>query len=148
MIQCGSQLEIAMPQAHAMAAESRCPYHAGSAPTGPVIDDRKTAAMAGGSEARVKKLASGGVRIESFGLTRKVLRSGGTQQAGFMAELVMRATKKGSTPVLFQEGDVHQKQRTATARFFAPRVVTTRYRELMDRLSGGLMDKLRGTGKA
>src|ERR1700744_2517063 len=138
-----------MSQAEAIAAESKCPYHTAMAANDSAIDERKSAFMAANSEARVKKLANGGIRIESFGLTRKILRSGGMQQAGFMAELVLAATgKKGSTPVLFQEGEVHQKQRTNTARFFAPRVVTTRYRELMDRLSEGLMEKLRRDGKA
>jgi hypothetical protein len=139
-------VEIAMSQAQAVGAESGCPYHARIA--GAQIDERKSAAMAAGSEARVRKLANGGIKVESFALTRKILRSGGTRQAGFMAELVTRATAKGSTPVLFQEGEVHQKQRTATARFFAPRIVTTRYRDLMDRLSEGLMERLRRDGKA
>jgi cytochrome P450 len=138
-----------MSQAEAVAAESKCPFHAGMAAGDSMIDERKTALMADTSEARVKKLANGGIKIESFGLTRKILRSGGMQQAGFMAELVLAATgKKGSTPVLFKEGEDHQKQRTNTARFFAPRVVTTRYRDLMDRLSEGLMEKLRRNRKA
>jgi cytochrome P450 len=143
-----------MSQTQAAAAESKCPYqmglgHAGLAANDSAGDERKTAVLANTSDARVKKLANGGIKVESFGLTRKILRSGGMQQAGFMAELVLRATgNKGSTPVLFQEGEIHQKQRTATARFFAPRVVTTRYRDLMDRLSEGLMDKLRRNGKA
>src|SRR5215475_7472047 len=108
-----------MTQVQATAAESKCPYHTGMAANDSVIDERKTAVMADTSDARIKKLANGGIKIESFGLTRKILRSGGMQQAGFMAELVLRASgKKGSTPVLFQEGDVHQKQRTNTARFF------------------------------
>ena len=137
-----------MSQAQAISAESKCPYHAGLAANDSERDERKSAAMANASDARAKKLANGGIKIESFGLTRKILRSGGTRQAGFMADLVSRATAKGSTPVLFQEGEVHQKQRTATARFFAPRVVTTRYRELMDRLSEGLMARLHKEGKA
>jgi len=139
-----------MSQAEAISAESKCPYHTGMAANDPGIDERKTAVMADTSEARVKKLAANnGIKIESFGLTRKILRSGGMQQAGFMAELVLAATgKKGSTPVLFKEGEDHQKQRTNTARFFAPRVVTTRYRELMDRLAEGQMEKLRRNGKA
>jgi cytochrome P450 len=140
--------EIVMSQAPAIAAESKCPYHAGLAANDSVIDERKSALMANSSDARAKKLANGGIRVESFALIRKILRSGGTRQAGFMAELVTRATRKGSTPVLFQEGEVHQKQRTATARFFAPRVVTTRYRDLMNRLSEGLMERLRNKGKA
>jgi hypothetical protein len=141
--------EIVMNQAPAITAGGKCPYHTGSAANASGTDERKSALMANSSDARVKKLANGGMRVESFALTRKILRSGGTRQAGFMAELVQRATgKKGSTPVLFQEGEVHQKQRTATARFFAPRVVTTRYRDLMNRLSEGLMERLRSNGKA
>jgi hypothetical protein len=140
---------VAMSQADAITAEGKCPYHTGMAAGDSMIDERKTAFMADTSEARIKKLAKGGIKVESFGLTRKILRSGGMQQAGFMAELVLAATgKKGSTPVLFQEGEVHQKQRTNTARFFAPRVVTTRYRELMDRLAEGQMEKLRRNRKA
>jgi cytochrome P450 len=139
-------VEIAMSQAQAAGAERGCPYHAEIAAV--ETDERKSAAMAANSDARVRKLANGGIKVNSFALTRKILRGGGTQQAGFMAELVMRATAKGSTPVLFQEGEVHQKQRTATARFFAPRIVTTRYRDLMDRLSEGLIERLRAKGRA
>jgi cytochrome P450 len=142
-------VEIAMSQTEAITAESKCPYRAGLATNDLGTDERKTAMLADTSDARIQKLANGGIKVESFGLTRKILRSGGMQQAGFMAELVLAATaKKGSTPVLFKEGDEHLKQRTATARFFAPRIVTTRYRDLMDRLSEGLMEKLRRNGKA
>jgi len=117
-----------MSQAEAISTEGKCPYHTGMAANDSLIDERKTAFLADTSEARAKKLtAKGGIKIESFGLTRKILRSGGMQQAGFMAELVLAATaKKGSTPVLFKEGEDHLKQRTNTARFFAPRIVTTR----------------------
>jgi len=130
-----------MSQAHAVRTAQTCPYQYGT-------DERKSAAAAAASDARAKKLANGGIKVESFALTRKILRSGGTRQAGFMADLVMRASAKGSTPVLFQEGEVHQKQRTATARFFAPRVVTSRYRELMNDLSDRLMADLRAKGTA
>jgi cytochrome P450 len=127
--------------AYAISPTGACPYHADT-------DDRKSAAAAAASEERVRRLANGGVKIESFALTRKILRSGATRQAGFLADLVMKASAKGSTPVLFQEGEVHQKQRAATARFFAPRVVTSRYREMMNRLSDGLMARLQKKGSA
>jgi cytochrome P450 len=130
-----------MSQSQAITADAVCPYQPG-------IDERKSAAAAAGSDARARKLADGGIRVESFALTRKILRSGGTRQAGFMAELVNKASARGSQPVLFQEGEVHQKQRIATARFFAPRVVTSRYRDLMNTLSDRLMDKLKTQGKA
>jgi len=81
-----------MSQAQAISAESKCPYHAGLAANDSERDERKSAAMANASDARAKKLANGGIKIESFGLTRKILRSGGTRQAGFMADLVSRAS--------------------------------------------------------
>jgi cytochrome P450 len=130
-----------MSQAHAIDPSGSCPYDTR-------IDERKSAEAAAASDARAKKLANGGIKVENFTLTRKILRSGGTRQAGFMADLVTRASAEGSTPVLFQEGDVHQKQRTATARFFAPRVVTSRYRDTMNRLSDGLTQRLVKKGSA
>ncbi len=69
-----------------------------------------------------------------------MLRSGAVRQAGFKAELLERFNMR--RPVLFQEGEAHQQQRSATARFFAPRVVTTRYRALMSRLSDQLVARL------
>jgi cytochrome P450 len=130
-----------MSQSHAIDVKPACPYHAD-------FDERKSASLAAGSDARAKRLANGGIKVESFTLTRKILRSGGTRQAGFMAELVQRASAKGSTPVLFQEGEVHQKQRAATARFFAPRVVTSRYRDIMNTLSDRLMTDLQKKDRA
>ena len=134
-----------MSQAQAIDVKATCPFPHGAGANG--VDERKSAAMAAASPARAKKLANGGITIESFTLARKILRSGGTKQAGFMAELVGRATQKGAQPVLFQEGEVHQKQRTATARFFAPRIVTTRYRDLMNDLADRLIGKLQKKGR-
>jgi cytochrome P450 len=130
-----------MSQAQALDGTATCPYQAGT-------DERKSAAAAAASPARAKKLENGGITVVSFTLARKILRSGGTKQAGFMAELVDRATSKGAQPVLFQEGEVHQKQRTATARFFAPRIVTTQYRDLMNQLSDRLVARLLKKGRA
>jgi cytochrome P450 len=130
-----------MSQTQTVEAEKRCPHHAG-------IDERKSAAAALADESRTKKLANGGLKVESFALTRKILRSGGTQQAGFMADLVIAATAKGNTPVLYQQGEVHMKQRTASARFFAPRIVETRYRGLMNEISDGLIERLKTKGRA
>jgi hypothetical protein len=59
------------------------------------------------------------------------LRSNGVRQAGFRAELLERFANPASVPVLYQEGELHHKQRSATARFFVPRVVTTQYRALI-----------------
>jgi cytochrome P450 len=87
------------------------------------------------------------IRIENFDAARDVLRSGDVRQAGFRAELIERFAGGAHAPVLFQEGEAHQRQRSATARFFAPRVVTTRYRDLMERTSDELIERFRSAGR-
>jgi cytochrome P450 len=77
-----------------------------------------------------------------------VLRSSDVRQAGFNAELVERYFGRTHAPVLYQDGESHQKQRSATARFFAPRVVATRYRELIERTSRELLARFRSAGRA
>jgi cytochrome P450 len=88
------------------------------------------------------------LRIESFQAARDLLRSGGVRQAGFKAELLERFAGQAHAPVLFQEGEQHQRQRSATSRFFAPRVVTTRYRDLMEQVSEKLVERFRVAGRA
>jgi cytochrome P450 len=70
------------------------------------------------------------------------------RQVGFRAELLERFTGRAHAPVLFQDGEAHQKQRSATARFFALKVVSTRYRELMQALSDRLVERFRSAGRA
>jgi cytochrome P450 len=65
-----------------------------------------------------------------------------------MAELANRFAKRGRAPVLFQEGEAHRKQRSATSRFFAPKVVATRYSQLMVEQCKRLVNDLRSTGRA
>src|SRR4051812_44009284 len=91
---------------------------------------------------------SAAIRIDSFAGAREVLRSGDVRQAGFNAELVHRFIGPRNAPVLYQDGEPHQRQRSATARFFAPRVVATRYRTLMDATSRDLVERFRRAGRA
>jgi cytochrome P450 len=88
------------------------------------------------------------IRIEGFAAAREVLRSNDTRQAGFNAELVYRFIGRRHAPVLYQDGEPHQRQRSATARFFAPRVVATRYRELMEAMSRDVVERFRAAGRA
>ena len=115
-------------------------------PRGRPDDERKSdgAAQAGLADHSAQPLFC----IEDFDLARQLLRSGGTRQAGFRAELLERFTGRAHAPVLFQDGEAHQNQRSATARFFAPKVVTTRYRELMHGLSERLVERFRIAGQA
>jgi hypothetical protein len=109
------------------------------------FDDRKSARSVGiGVHDGVKDMLC----IQEFGSARQVLRIGGMRQAGFRAELLERFAGRKHAPVLFQDGEAHQKQRSATARFFAPKVVSARYRKLMEELSERLVERFRSTGRA
>ena len=109
--------------------------------TGP--DHRKSARLA-----REGGTIDPDVRTQTFGRSRAVLRSAHTRQDGFLAEQVGRIGKPMRQPILYLEGEAHRVQRSATARFFTPRVVTTRYRDLMIRLSDGLVDGFRKRKRA
>lgn len=113
-------------------------------------DDRKTAQVAGEVQ-RCHAMAhrpDGTVEIGSFAVGRQLLRSNATRQAGFRAEEMMRFSTAGIVPILYQEGEPHHRQRAATARFFAPKVVTTRYRDLTTGLAERLIGEFaaRGSG--
>jgi cytochrome P450 len=126
---------------HGSEISAQCPYQ-------PERDDRKStmAALAAGAATQAQ---TGQVfKIETFDLARQVLRSGSVRQAGFRAELLARFSDPANVPVLYQEGEAHHKQRSATARFFAPKVVTTQYRALIDTLSKTLVERFRKTGHA
>lgn len=119
-------------------------------PGTPLADDRKTAAVAGELHRcpALNRRADGTVEIGSFAVARQLLRSNATRQAGFRAEDMMRFSTAGIVPILYQEGEPHHRQRAATARFFAPKVVNTRYRELTITLAERLIAQFRAQGSA
>jgi cytochrome P450 len=82
-----------------------------------------------------------------FESARRVLRDPQARQAGFMADTVMERFALMRPPILFLSGEAHRRQRTATGRFFAPKAVTTRYRDLMVRHSDRLIARFAHTGK-
>ncbi|RMB60054.1 cytochrome P450 [Tessaracoccus antarcticus] len=68
--------------------------------------------------------------VRDAAMVREVLRSkDGTTQAGFTSESV--STSRLRQPILFADGEEHRTQRSRIARFFAPRVVSDRYRDMM-----------------
>jgi cytochrome P450 len=111
-------------------------------------DDRKSFSSDANGLAPIERVSKDSIRIRSIDLARQILRGEGLRQAGFMAELASRLTKGAHAPVLFQEGETHRKLRSATARFFAPKVVATRYRQLMVEQSERLVNGLRANGQA
>ncbi|MDO5500014.1 MAG: cytochrome P450 [Propionibacteriaceae bacterium] len=88
----------------------------------------------------------GGVwHIRSLPTARAILRErGATTQAGFNAEMVHDSPIR--MPMLYADGDAHRDQRTKVARYFAPRTVTTRYREFIARKADELVDAMASQG--
>jgi cytochrome P450 len=112
-------------------------------------DDRKTSFHNGAyGQPAFERISSKEIRIRGIDLARQILRGNGLRQAGFMADLANRFTSSSRAPVLFQEGEAHRKQRSATARFFAPKVVAMRYRQLMAEQSARIMRDFRSIGRA
>src|SRR5690606_11965097 len=83
------------------------------------IDDRKSARFVGGGAGAVEAA----IPVAGYAAVRQALRATGSRQAGFRAELVMRTGNPVRPPILFLTGEAHRRQRAATARFFAPKVV-------------------------
>ena len=105
-------------------------------------DDRKSAAIAraAGSVERMRV-------VRTFAEASSVLRNADARQAGFLADLVSKVSVT-RPPILYQHGAEHRRQRGATARFFAPRVVTSDYRALMVRTSDDLVARFQAAGRA
>lgn len=77
--------------------------------------------------------------VRSTVAARQVLRAkDATKQAGFTVES-MPANASPQQPILFLDGEEHRKQRSRIARFFAPKTVATRYRELMEARADALV---------
>ncbi|MFC6359286.1 cytochrome P450 [Luteococcus peritonei] len=100
------------------------------------VDRRKTN-YPGESRAHGIELVDGTWQVRSMEAVRQVLRSRATTQAGFNAESVtMRGLRK---PILFADGEGHRSQRSAIARYFAPKTVDSRYHGVMERSADELV---------
>jgi cytochrome P450 len=86
-------------------------------------------------------------RVQDYASARAVLRSTGTRQAGFGAETGRRPPQMRA-PVLFRDGAEHREHRRQTARFFTPRRVDEKYRDLMHRYADEQCERLRRQGSA
>jgi len=114
-------------------------------------DDRKTATLADWSQREPLSVKlDGTLHVHSYQLARGVLRAPEVEQSGFGAD-IMRGMKRSlmRLPMLFLEGELHQEQRRATARFFAPKWAEENYRGLIDRETTRLIGNLQrqGTGR-
>jgi cytochrome P450 len=87
-------------------------------------------------------------RVQSYPTARALLRGGGTRQAGFNAENVVRLNGRMRIPVLYRDGAEHREHRRQTAKYFTPKRVDSAYRGLMNRLADEQCDVLRRRGEA
>lgn len=109
-----------------------------------------TAAEITSDDRRSDPAVHGGPECPVIGYSeaKALLRDEAMRQAGFRADLIERFGNARYAPILFQHGDRHRKQRAATARFFAPRIVETQYRDVMVRETDELLGAFRRRGEA
>lgn len=110
-----------------------CPYHG--------TDQRRSAAVARSAKREAKP-------VRGYEAVRNILRDPDARQAGFKADLLERFSSQIRPPILFQSGAEHRRQRAATARFFAPRVVNEQHRPLIEETADGLIAQFRRSGRA
>ena len=101
-------------------------------------DDRKSADLAAeritlAPEARV---------VSSLAFARELLRGNATKQDGeeFIGDPAF-------TSVFFLDGEPHKRKRQAISRFFTPKVISTRYRAVMEETADTLLTRLRTRGQ-
>jgi cytochrome P450 len=86
--------------------------------------------------------------VDDYASARAVLRSTDTRQAGFGIETMRRAARRMRPPVLFRDGAEHREHRRQTAKYFTPRRVDERYRDLMHRYADEQCARLLRQGRA
>jgi cytochrome P450 len=116
---------------------SQCPVMEGR-------DDRKSAAAA----AQHAKLRDGATRVGRFADLREIFRSPASVQGMEGAEFFSGQGNPDHMPVFFLDGEAHKRRRSAIARYFTPRAITTRYNDVIESTSDYLMADLRRTGTA
>lgn len=85
-------------------------------------------------------------RIGSLAAAKDVLLARNeTIQAGFTAEHIPRNAFRNH-PILISDGPQHDEQRRKVARFFAPKVVASRYGTLMETVVEKILDEAKRTG--
>ena len=114
-----------------------------SCPIDHTRDDRKSAGLA----ARYLEVESGARIVAGFAEGRSILRSPHMLQAGIGAEQIA-VSNPAQASVFFLDGELHKRRRAAIARYFTPRAITTRYREIMERTTANLIAALRREGRA
>lgn len=108
------------------------------------VSDRKITRANEATEPPVE-LVDGVWHIRDHEAARQMLRvRDGFVQSGFNAEFLVTQLQGMRLPILYGDGAEHRRQRTAVARFFAPKTVADRYRDLMERTADDLVASMCG----
>jgi cytochrome P450 len=86
--------------------------------------------------------------VQSYLAARSMLRSTETRQAGFGADQARQAMRNMRPPVVYRDGVEHREHRRQTAKYFTPRRVHEKYRDLMHRYADEQIARLRRKGRA
>ncbi|MET7426108.1 cytochrome P450 [Dactylosporangium sp. NPDC005555] len=97
---------------------------------------------------RTYDLDADAVRVTGCAQARAVLRSTDTVQAGLGVETVEKLPPSIRRPVLYRDGEEHREHRRRTAKYFTPRRVDERYRELMERAADQQLETLKAAQTA
>lgn len=84
--------------------------------------------------------------LRSYAAVRQVLRDAEGVRQGASTENPLVTRLRPS--VIFQDGEAHREQRSAIARFFAPKTVDRDYQVFIDELTTRLLRRLRRDGRA
>lgn len=104
-------------------------------------DDRKSAALAD-AQARPDP---GFAPVVSYGFARDLMRSPAVRQ-GMEADY-FKDKEPSRVPVIFLDGELHKKRRAQLARYFTPKAIKERHRQVMERTTAEVMGQLRRTGR-
>lgn len=100
--------------------------------------DRRVSSRPGEAPGPPAERRGEGWQLRSTEAVRQVLRlKDATTQAGFSAESMPEGV--GERPILFMDGEQHRTHRAKVGRFFAPKTVANRYRELMQERADALV---------
>lgn len=104
-----------------------------------IDNDRRSVRPGEANRPAVERDDDGVWRLRSTEAVRQVLRErDATTQAGFASETIPEKAMK-RRPILFMDGEPHRQQRSMTARYFAPKTVSTKYRDLMETIADELV---------
>src|SRR5690242_18075884 len=102
-------------------------------------DDRKTAGIFKKHGEQLDKRAR---PVTDFKGVRELLRNPKYKQA-MIGEEYFDTSDPEKAPVAFLDGEAHRKKRVLIGRYFAPKVITTRYKRLIDQVIAEHMAELR-----